>query len=362
MRVSSGGLLALCFTVWVAACGEPPTSAGAGPVTLDTPAKGRPAGVSEGPRAAVILAVNGAATVTPGRGEPFAAKPDQELLADDTITTAEGGLVVLELHNRHVVRMTPGGTLRVDALAVYGEPPAGDDVAQRFAALLSPRERDDGALQVASRVAGWNMRMTATQTFAPQVAPPASDQPAPPRLDEPLEGIDGIEGIDPPPTVEAPSGGVARPADAKTPTKKRADSNDDDIKDPFGRGPDGGESKIKPKPEPESKPPTNEKASESDDVGSKSTTPPGSADLPDFVEFQPAAGGKSLRVSLPAPLAQRRAELAACVSSKAVIRAQIKAHKFVAVTVDGATLACMKPVIGKSVGLDDGWIELRVQP
>ncbi len=354
MRVSSSGLVAAWFAVWCVGCGEPATRGG-GP---EIAAAGRPAGVSEGPRAAVILAVSGSATVTPSRGEPFAARPDQELLADDTIATAAGGLVVLELHNRHVDRVTPGGTLRVDALAVYGEPPAGDDVAERFAALLSPAERGDASLQVASRVAGWNMRMTAAQTYAPLSAPGRRDVDGAPTLEEPV--ADGpVEGEPPPPPADPspePSGGSG----------DRRDSPSTELKDPFGRGRNVESSR--PRSEPESAPRTDDKKSskrdeDDDSVGGvgKPAAPAGGLDLPDQVMFQADSGGKALRVSLPGPLVQRRAELAACAGAGATIRVQVRARKIVAVTVGGAPLKCTAALIGRSVGLDDGWIELRVQ-
>jgi hypothetical protein len=327
------------------------------------PAVGRPDGASQGPRAAVIVAVRGTAEIQPSQGLAFPARAEQQLLRDDRIVTGPDSLVVVALHNQHVVRLNPG-TLRVDAIAMFDERPAGDDLQQRFEQLLTPDERQDPALRGAiARVAGWNTRMTAAETIAPQ---PAADRSAPPSAPKPTEE-DGESKpgapVDPmidKPTSDIPTSDVEENAkvelkngaEKKAPTKKKSTSPDDadeaggSLKNPFPSNAEPGtESTSSPSP-----PPANKK-SEDERV-------PG---LPDQVNFRPDDGGKLLRVSLPTPLAAVRASLAACAGPGVKIRVHVVGKKITELKVNGVASKCEPGLLGKSVGLADGWIELQVQ-
>lgn len=355
MVVLSGLLLAGCEA----------TGAG-GAVPELPPAVGRPDGVSQGPRAAVIVAIRGAAEIKPSQGPTFPARAEMQLLRDDHILTWPDSVVVVVLHNQHVVRLT-SGDLRVDAIAMFDERPAGDDLEQRFEQLLTPDERQDPALRGAiARVAGWNTRMTAAETIAPQ---PASEQrtdggrpSAPPPIEE-----DSDSRRSPPadPMIDAPTTdiaknakagptiGEAKKADPKEPSKKKSSSSptDDDgdvgsqgLKNPFD--PPSTESN------PSSSPPPAGKTAED----SRTTV-----DLPDQVSFRPDDGGKPLRVSLPGPLVTVRASLAACAGAGAKLRVHVVGKKITELKIDGAAGKCEPGLIGKSVGLADGWLELQVQ-
>ena len=131
-----------------------------------------------GPRVAVVVAFRGTVTVEPsplGEGATFPAVPELQLLRDDRLVVGPDSFVLVALHNGHVVRLNAGASLRVDAMATFDDPPAGTDLEESFARLLSPSERGDAELRGAiTRVAGWNTRMSAAETIAPQPpqAPP----------------------------------------------------------------------------------------------------------------------------------------------------------------------------------------------
>lgn len=328
------------------------------------PAVGRPEGASQGPRAAVVVAVRGTAEIQPSQGLAFPAQPGQQLLRDDRIVTGEGSLVVVALHNQHVVRLSPG-TLRVDMLAAFNERPAGDDLEQRFDQLLTPDERQDPALRGAiARVAGWNTRMTAAETIAPQPKP----QPRPvERLEQPDEGrpepptgaatkTGAPAPVDPRATDDAPASDRLEPARADEDAPERKPAKDRPSKSaPELPGGAGG-----PPTPLESGPPSSESESH-DGKSKKASESKAPARLPDFVSFRPDAGGEQLRVGLPAPLAAVRASLAACAGVGGKIRVHVVGKKISELKVDGAAGKCEVGLIGKPVGLADGWLELQVQ-
>lgn len=337
-------------------------------------AVGRPEGVSQGPRVAMVVAVRGGAEIQPSQGLAFAAAPEQQLLRDDRIVTPPGSLVVVVLHNQHVVRLQPG-TLRVDAIAAFAEPPASEDLEQRFAKLLSPEERADPEIGGAIvRVAGWNTRMTAAETIAP-LPPPALDarrrvevadeagSHAPEEEDLSGASADEAGGAgritdkrSPEAPVEAKKSETTRPRD---PAKNRPPNDDDasNANNPFD--PPGHPTGESPGPDaPQTDPmgsPNPPQTKAPDDKRSSSAL-----DLPEQVNFRPDAPGKLLRVSLPAPLVAVREPLAACVGAGGKLRVHVVGHEIVAVEINGAASKCAAKPTGK-VGLDDGWIELQVK-
>lgn len=363
MRVSlrlARWAVAASLTMAVAAC----EAAATGP---SQPAAGRPTGASEGLRAAVVVAVTGAATIQPSQGATFVARPDQELLADDTIVVAGDGFVMLELHNGHVVRVRSAEGLRVDRTAAFAEPAVSGQLADRLAAALSPEESRDPRLQVAARVAGWNMRMTSARTFGVQEEAKreaeAADVEASPGAGLEAPGPTARVG---PPEPESPPAGPAR--DAKkaptesskpdTPTDKNTDRPRPEPSDPKGKTPPPVRKPVDPPP-----------VGGDDDAGTESSQTPKQSkapepdailDLPTTVDFTTDGGVKS-SVGLPGPLRARSRELALCAGKGVKIRAQIKGRKLVKLEFPGAD-KCGAGIVGGTVALADGWLELRVKP
>ena len=350
---------------------------GTGP-TSGLPAVGRPPGASQGPRVAVVVAFRGTVTVEPsplGEGATFPAVPELQLLRDDRLVVGPDSFVLVALHNGHVVRLNAGASLRVDAMATFDDPPAGTDLEESFARLLSPSERGDAELRGAiTRVAGWNTRMSAAETVAPQ--PPQ----APPLMQRPSARIeDDARPVTQDPAdasgAEQPSGQVAadRPMDSlgaagtveppqrRSPTAKDdAPSTDDtDVKKPTGSppaAPSGGSTKPGDK--------NNDKAKaepEAESTSSEKPSPPRSLDLPKIVVHR-SDDGKLLRVSLPGPFVVVRAELASCAGPGAQIRGRIAGKKLVELRIGASPTKCVPGLIGKAVALTDGWIEMTVKP
>lgn len=325
------------------------------------PAVGRPAGASEGLRAAIVVAVNGGATIKPSQGAPFAAGPDQELLADDTVVTAGDGFVMLELHNGHVVRVRSGEGLRVDKTAVFSEPAVTGSLADRLAAALSADEATNPNLQVAARVAGWNMRMSSAQTFGVKEAPARTGAQIEESKQAPSEDlkVPATDPVNTEPTTppEAPGNGDAKKA------SKRDEKDRDRPEDKRA-----GDTPEPPTPPPANRRPDDASAPTSDPLDSthptkQSKTPETESsglDLPTTVDFVPDGGSKR-RVGLPGPLLAQRKALADCAGKGVQIRVQVKAKKLVKLEFPGAD-RCGAGLIGKSIALEDGWLEMRVSP
>ena len=272
------------------------------------PAIGRPEGTSQGPRAAVVVAMRGDVSVEPSElasGTSFPARPELQLLRDDRLVVGPQSFVLVALHNGHIVRLNEGSRLRVDAMAAFADPPAGTGIEQRFADALSPAERDDVELRGAiTRVAGWNTRMSAAETIAPQ--PAQSAPPLPQDLPERIEAATADTR-----TGSAPLLGASQRDLKRTDTKKGSSSK--------------------------------------------------AADLPNTVDHRDLADRRT-RVGLPGPLRTARAELAKCAGPGAKIRAQVRGKRLVALEIDGVASKCVPGLIGKTVAQSDGWIEMTVQP
>ena len=337
------------------------------------PAIGRPEGTSQGPRAAVVVAMRGDVSVEPSElasGTSFPARPELQLLRDDRLVVGPQSFVLVALHNGHIVRLNEGSRLRVDAMAAFADPPAGTGIEQRFADALSPAERDDVELRGAiTRVAGWNTRMSAAETIAPQ--PAQSAPPLPQDLSEP-SGAATVDVADTKTNQGPPSG-----------ASKRNSKPTDDAKNGGGGGPlQRGSDKARTeeplentKPDPSSppqddtpapKPEGDQKTPEEDKGSSKSSDTKKSSsskalDLPDTVDHLDRADRRT-HVGLPGPLRAERAELAKCAGPGAKIRAQVRGKRLVALEVNGVASKCVPGLIGKTVAQPDGWIEMTVQP
>ncbi len=343
------------------------------------PAIGRPEGASQGPRAAVIVALRGDVSVEPSSlagGTSFPAHPELQLLRDDRLVVGPQSFVLVALHNGHIVRLNEGSRLRVDAMASFDDPPAGTDIEQRFADALSPAERDDVELRGAiTRVAGWNTRMNAAQTIAPQPAqsppPLAQDVSVQGQIttEEPRDAkaagqatLPGASHRGPQPTGAA---GLGNGGGAELPDQPKVDAPPKNIK-PTPPAPPQDDA---PSPEPEadkkeldqdSEESKDKEPSKSPDT-KKSKSPSTALDLPDTVDHRDLAD-KHTNVGLPGPLRTVRFELAKCAGAGAKISAQVRDKKLVALTINGVASTCVPALIGKTVAQPNGWIEMTVQP
>lgn len=351
-----------------------------GPLSLPA-AVGRPAEVSQGPRVGVIVAMGGGVTIVPSKGPAFMGLPDQQLLRDDSLVTAADSFVVVQLHNGHLVRLGASQRNVVEMLASFHDPKAGDDAEARFVNLLKPDERDDPALRGAiTRVAGWNTRMSAAQTFAalpataPTTAPTTAAPPAPATAAEESAPIQATA-----PTPERLEvRGESMPA-SDQPMTDEALRNDAKAprRDLPGAPPPESKQASKPKDAPEA-PAKNKRPTdgplggvglESDDdvVGSGGGPAPSpksssssAPELPSKLKFTPASGGAAQLLDLPATLKSGGAALAQCAGAGAKIKGRVKDHKLVELTVDG--VAKCQALVGTANTLADGSFELTVTP
>jgi len=333
------------------------------------PAIGRPGEASQGPRAAVIVAFRGDVRVEPSSfvgAASFPAHAELQLLRDDRLVVGPGSFVLVALHNGHIVRLNEGSSLRVDAMAAFEDPPAGTGIEQRFADALSPAERDDVELRGAiTRVAGWNTRMNAAQTIAPQPAqsPPPLAQDAPARIEIPAEGAGdakagpGASHRGSPP-IDAP--GPVGKSEQRVPDEIKADQPSKNKK-PSPPSPPQDDAPT-PKPEADQMEPDEEQKDKQSSKPSNTKKSSSSAlDLPntvDYIDLQ----GKHTSVGLPGPLRTVRVELAKCAGAGAKIRAQVRGKQLVALKINGVASKCVPGVIGKTVAQPDGWLEMTVKP
>jgi hypothetical protein len=342
------------WTMWVLAgalffgCNQ-----ASGPLSLPA-AVGRPAEASQGPRVGVIVARGGEVTVVPSKGAGFPGLPEQQLLRDDKLVTAANSFVVVQLHNGHLVRLGASQSNVVEMLAPFHDPPAADDVEARFVRLLTPDERDDPQLSGAiTRVAGWNTRMSASESFAALPTAEQANVEAAPRIAagtppslQPDESSKNEEQESPPETdsnrdrgrpegkSDKKSASSSPPPPPPSPSKPKADPVE--IGGAPGTGPDGGT--APPKDDGDSAPPR----------------------LPGTLKFRPASGGQAQTIALPEPLKSGAAALAQCAGAGAKITGSIKDHKLATLKVDGAP-KCQQ-LLTKASTLEDGSFELTVTP
>lgn len=350
-----------------------------GPLSLPA-AVGRPAEVSQGPRVGVIVTMGGGVTIVPSKGPAFKGLPDQQLLRDDSLVTAADSFVVVQLHNGHLVRLGANQRNVVEMLASFHDPQAGDDAEARFVRLLQPDELDDPALRGAiTRVAGWNTRMNAAQTFAalPAPAPTTASQapstaaeesaPAPIRATAPTPEPNEVRG-EPMPASDQPTADAAPQNDART-SRPRPELPGSPPPEPKPAS----KAKDAPAPAKNQRPtdgPLGGVGTESDDdaadgLGSgtapKSSSAPAPApELPSKLKFTPASGGAAQLLDLPATLKSGGAALAQCAGAGAKIKGRVKDHTLVELTVDG--VAKCQALVGKANALADGSFELTVSP
>jgi hypothetical protein len=339
-------------------------------------AVGRPDDVSQGPRVGVIVALGGQVTIAPSKGKGFPGRPDQQLLRDDRLVTAGNSFVVVQLHNGHLVRLGADQSNVVEMLAPFHDPQAGEDVEARFVRLLTAEERDNPALSGAiTRVAGWNTRMSASQSFAPLPAPerakemppapaPVSAEPPPDRqgqpgapapkndegygssaADKPVADTKNVP-LEPPGAPPKPPAAPAKeeaPAKKKAPPKPEAPVDKDDATAKQGPASPAESEHAGDGPSPAQAP------------GAK--TPPAPY-LPTEVAFRRASGGQAHTEKLPEPLKSGATGLALCAGAGAKITGIVKGGKLTTLKVDGQ-LKC-QTLVGKASTLPDGNFELIV--
>jgi len=377
MFVSSRWMMLALIGALVLGCNE-----ATGPLSLPA-AVGRPIAASQGPRVGVIVAQGGGVTIVPSKGQAYAGGPDQQLLRDDSLVTAADSFVVVQLYNGHLVRLGANQRNVVEMLAPFHDPPADDDVEARFVRLLSSEERDDPALRGAiTRVAGWNTRMSAAQTFAAlpsraapvrtDEAPPAAPPPPPPpvaeastpigstqedsKRDTPLDGLGGGAAERAEKRSDTNQG---RPAPKSDPVSPPKDQKASKKRQPTDGAPGGGSPPVQG---PASRSPSDQEEAEeskSELESAPAPVPMPVPALPKQLRFMPAGGGKAQLLDLPTPL-KGAAELATCAGAGAKITGRVKDHKLVALAVNGV-VKC-QALVGKASTLADGSFELTVTP
>lgn len=354
----------------VLGCNEP-----TGPLSLPA-AVGRPDEASQGPRVGVIVTLGGQVTIVPSKGKAFPGLPDQQLLRDDKLVTAADSFVVVQLHNGHLVRLGASQNNVVEMLAPFHDPKAGEDVEDRFVRLLTPDELKDPALSGAiTRVAGWNTRMSASQSFAALPTTEMAKSSESVRVASPDSPGDspGAQGSPAPPP--APPGGEAKESirekdsDAKNASSPRVDTKPAPAKIEESRKPVD-ESRRSPGTDNELGSSANTgkgSVSPTDDDGAGDVPPPAQAPepeapsaphLPAKVAFRPAAGGQAHTENLPEPLRTGGPALAVCAGAGAKITGTVKGGKLTTLKVDGQ-LKC-QTLVGKASTLPDGTFELTV--
>lgn len=348
---------------------------GGGAVTADAqaPAVGRPEGASGGPRVGVVVLASPDVRVQPSRGSEFPAGQGVMLVRDDTLaTTADpNSFVVVELYNGHLVRFNHESKIVVEKIAVFDAAKAGDDLAQRFEKVLRPEELQNEEMRGAiSRVAGWNSRMTASETIAALPASQLEPPPPPPTTESKsdMKAQGDVARVPEPspmdPVADAPGMERApepsRPADPKK-ASKSPEADDDGVSGPAKnqrpRSPmdDGaasaGDVETK-KADKEDKGSTSAEPS-SPDAGN--SAPP---DLPGQVSFTPEGGSKST-VELPLALSLERVQLARCAGRGALLRAKVVKGLIKEIEVDNGKKCSLET--SRALKLADGWLEMRVK-
>jgi hypothetical protein len=339
-----------------------------GPLSLP-PAVGRPDEASQGPRVGVIVARGGEVTIVPSKGSAFSGLPDRQLLRDDKLVTAANSFVVVQLHNGHFVRLGASQSNVVEMLAPFHDPPAGEDVEDRFVRLLTPEERDDPELSGAiTRVAGWNTRMSAAESFAalpavqkpPMPEAPGSGAPRAPSVSQAPAPISA-------PEADMAGNGEGRPADEvesakqspKPAPKRRETESKSETRRP---SPDDAGSKSKDSSAPPTDAPKAEEAEEAQVPPAAPPAPapaPAPAQLPGQLKFTPTKGRARL-VDLPEPFKSGAAALAKCAGAGAKVTGSVLQGKVSGLKVSGANKC--QDLVGKATTLEDGTFELTVKP
>lgn len=370
-----GGMLRLSQMVLVGFLALGCDGGGAAEVTADAqaPAVGRPEGASGGPRVGVVVLASPDVRVRPSRGPEFSAGQGVMLVRDDTLaTTADPkSFVVVELYNGHLVRFNHESQILVEKIAVFDAPRAGDDLAQRFEKVLRPEELQNAEMRGAiSRVAGWNSRMTASETIA---ALPASQLASPPPPPVESKSDTQARGGEPEaPGLGSPESSPIDPMDAPVAERMPEPSRPDEPKkaSKSSRRDDGATEPVKnklPSAEEGNDRPTDgdskQPAKKSDkQSGSEPSSPDAGdsapLDLPAKVSFTPE-GGAMTTIDLPIALSFERAQLARCAGRGALLRAKVVKGLITEIVIDNGKRCSLET--SRALKLADGWLEMRVK-
>lgn len=129
-----------------------PDESGGG--SLTTPS--RPANTGTGETRARVHSIDGAVRVHPRAGAAFAAEAGQELLGTDEVVPSPKAWVILELENRHVVRVSGAERMKVEEIALQGLPETNRSVEEQVQALRAlPPEREGAAEPTDAKAPDW---------------------------------------------------------------------------------------------------------------------------------------------------------------------------------------------------------------
>lgn len=378
MRVVTLGLGAALL---VAGCGgRPPSAAECVPAV---------AGQDD---VAYLAVVEGEVTIRRGAGgatEP--ARADMALSRGDTVVAGADAVVVVVLANCHVLRLAEGQETPVGKLAQLDAPPPSRGFSEMFAAALGSDDLSRiGGAERLERIAGWNARRASGETPAPVSAAPApiaagkeaaggapaeaqvAQGPGAPETAEiheeaPAERAGANQGAPggPGKAADEAEGVKAKKQDkgSKAPAKPRDTAADGLNLDGVGYG-GGGDTPPPTRPTPKIEPaPDAEDARPAPNAGKK-------APETDLVEGWILETGDKKQVpkaSLPAALAAKRAALATCVAearpgvATPVLRLRIAAGAVAEVKVDGGAVPGCVHLVGLNLGVEDGWMVVRVK-
>ncbi len=123
----------------------------------------RPAAAGTGEVVAKVLVFSGRVEIQAANGHRFEAKPEQPLLATDTVAVPAAGFAILQLANNHLTRLDADVRLRLADAAALSAPAAQHSIQQQLTRLLTPAERSR-----TERIVGWHARMSAAEGVAVQ--------------------------------------------------------------------------------------------------------------------------------------------------------------------------------------------------
>ena len=134
-----------------------------------------------------VLIVEPGAFVQPPEGDKHELAHLDRLDDDATLETNATGVVILQLHNDHLVRIESDLTLPVERIAMLHSPRAKRSVQEQLDALLYPdeRERLSAMVSQAEGLGGWHGRLTVAQAVTQSDGGGGSVAPAPAR---PVDG------------------------------------------------------------------------------------------------------------------------------------------------------------------------------
>ncbi|MEZ4380453.1 MAG: hypothetical protein R3A79_03850 [Nannocystaceae bacterium] len=145
---------------------------------LDLPAVERPSAATQGAAKGFLGPFAGGVALTAANDAALEAAAGLPLLADDRLRVDAGGLAVVLFTNGKVLRIEGPFDQAVRDLAGFGDPPGGADLEAQLRGALSPADRER-LVASSERIGGWQLRLKALDSVAPEDADAAMPARAP---------------------------------------------------------------------------------------------------------------------------------------------------------------------------------------